>query len=118
MKARGIKMGMARYSKARQREISALANAGRRKAALERAEAYRPHLEWALRQPGIRGRPISLERAAKALNEREVPSPWGGRWSGEQLMRMGTRLHLKHPPAGVAKSFSERRRHHRRWVMG
>ena len=51
MKARGIKMGMARYSQARQRQISALANAGKRRAARERAEAYRPHIEWALRQP-------------------------------------------------------------------
>jgi DNA invertase Pin-like site-specific DNA recombinase len=118
MKARGIKMGMARYSKARQRQISALANAGRRRAARERAEAYRPYIEWALRQPGIRGRPISLDRAAQALNERGIPSPSAGRWGGEQLMRMGRRLGLHHPPAGKPKRFSRGPHYRERWVMG
>jgi DNA invertase Pin-like site-specific DNA recombinase len=117
MKARGVKMGMAQYSKARQRQISALANAGKRQAALERAEAYRPHIEWALRQPGLRGRPISLGRAAQALNERGTPSPYGGRWGGEQLMRMGRRLRLDHWPAGKPKRFARRPHYRRRWVM-
>ena len=45
-KARGRKLRMARYSKTRRRQISALANAAKSKAALERAEAYRPHCFW------------------------------------------------------------------------
>lgn len=117
MKAKGRKLGMARFSKADRRRISALANAGRRKAALERAEAYRPHIEWALRQPGVRGRPISLDRAAQALNERQIASPWGGRWGGEQLKRMGCRLGLHHPPAGRRKNLRGRP-NHLSWVMG
>lgn len=118
MKARGRNLGMARHSKAKRRRISALANAGKRKAALDRAEAYRPHIEWALRQPGVRGRPISLGRAAQALNDREIPSPGGGRWGSEQLMRMGRRLGLHHQPAGRPKRFSRRPHYRKRWVMG
>jgi DNA invertase Pin-like site-specific DNA recombinase len=81
-KARGQKFGMARHSKARRRQICALANAAKSKAALERAEAYRPYLEWALRQPGLRGRPISLQTAAEMLNDRNIPSPMGGTGQG------------------------------------
>jgi DNA invertase Pin-like site-specific DNA recombinase len=78
-KARGVKLGQAARSKAEQRRCSRLADAANSKAAMERAERIRAHVEWALRQPGIRGRPISLDRAAKALNERNIPSPKGGR---------------------------------------
>jgi DNA invertase Pin-like site-specific DNA recombinase len=116
-KARGRKFGMARHSKTRRRQICALANAAKSKAALERAEAYRPYLEWVLREPGLRGRPISLQTAAERLNERNVPSPMGGHWSGEQLMRMGRRLGLRHPPAGKPKRIKGRP-HYRRWVLG
>jgi DNA invertase Pin-like site-specific DNA recombinase len=117
-KVRGRKLGMARYSKVRQRQIVRLANAAKRKAALERAEAYRPYIEWALREPGLRGRPISLHRAAKALNERAIASPMGGTWGGEQVRRVGTRLGLHHPPAGLPKKFKARPHRRRRWVMG
>ena len=116
-KASGRKLGMARYSKTRRRQLWALAHAAKSKAALERAEAYRPHLEWALRQPGLRGRPISLKTAAERLNNRNIPSPMGGHWSGEQLLRMGRRLGLRHPPAGKHKRIKGRP-HHRRWVLG
>ena len=118
MKARGRKLGTARLSKVGRRRISALANAGRRKAALERAEAYRPHIEWALRQPGLCGRPISVGRAARALNERGIASPWGGRWGGTQLVRMGRRLGLSHPPAGKPKRFARRPHYRQRRVIG
>jgi DNA invertase Pin-like site-specific DNA recombinase len=70
------------------------------KAAIERAEAYRPHIEWALRQPGWYGRPISVHRAADKLNELKIPSPLGKRWWGCTVMRMGQRLGLYHPLAG------------------
>jgi DNA invertase Pin-like site-specific DNA recombinase len=67
-KASGKKLGQAARSKAHQRRVSALGNASIKKAAIERAEAHRLHVEWALRQPGIRGRPISLRLAAEKLN--------------------------------------------------
>ena len=85
---------------------------------MERAEAYRLHVEWALRQPGIRGRSISLQRAADKLNERNVESPRGGRWSGVQVKRMGNRLGLRHPPAGKRKRFARWPYYGRRWVIG
>src|SRR6267154_1313114 len=62
------------------RRIQKLAASAIRKAAIERAEAYRVHIEWALRQPGWRGRSITVYRAATKLNERNIPSPWGKRW--------------------------------------
>jgi DNA invertase Pin-like site-specific DNA recombinase len=39
------------HSRAHPRRLGALAKVAMRKAALERAEAYRVHIEWALRQP-------------------------------------------------------------------
>jgi len=116
-KARGKKLGQAGRSKAHQRRVSALGNAAKQRAALERAESHRLYIEWALGEPGIRGRPIALHAAAERLNERGIESPNGGRWGGEQLMRMGRRLGLHHPPAGKRKSISARPRHGR-WVMG
>jgi len=117
-KAKGVKLGQVARSKAEQRRCSRLANAANSKAAMERAEAYRAHVEWALRQPGIRERPISLRLAADALNERNIPSPRGGRWGGEQLKRLGNRLGLRHPPAGKRKTFGQRPHHRKRWVLG
>jgi len=35
------------------------------------------------------------------LNERHIPSPSGGRWWGETVMRMGQRLGLRHPLAAA-----------------
>ena len=69
------------------------------KAANERAEAYRLHIEWALRQPGTNGRPISFHAAAEKLNERNIESAMGGRWVGQQVQRMAHRLGLHHPDA-------------------
>ena len=117
-KRRGKKLGQAARSKAEQRRRSALGNAAIKRAAMERAEAYRLHIEWALRQPGIRGRPISLQRAAEKLNERNIQSPKGGRWSGEQVKRMGNRLGLRHPSAGKPKRFARWPHYRRRWVIG
>jgi hypothetical protein len=48
---------------------------------MERALAYRVHIEWALRQLDRFGRPVSRNGAAGKLNELHLESPMGGRWS-------------------------------------
>jgi DNA invertase Pin-like site-specific DNA recombinase len=103
-KRKGLKFGLALRSKAWRRRVSALGSAALSKAALERAEAYRLHIEWAFRQPGVYGstRPISFRAAAHRLNERNIESPMGGRWTGDQLLRMGLRLGLHHPPGHLS----------------
>ena len=72
-------------------------------------------IEWALRQPGIRARPISLHAAAQRLNARGIASPRGARWAGEQLMRMGRRP-IQHPAAGIQKTFKGKPPHPR-WLL-
>jgi hypothetical protein len=52
-------------SKAKRRRIQTLGWAASTKAAIERAEAFRPQIEWALRQPGLRGKRITFDRAAR-----------------------------------------------------
>jgi hypothetical protein len=93
-------------SKAKRQRIVALANAGKRRAARERSEAYRVHIEWAFRQPGVFGRAISCCAAANKLNERNIPSPMGATWSGDQLIRMAHRLGLAPPPARISPKLS------------
>jgi DNA invertase Pin-like site-specific DNA recombinase len=100
-KARGVKLGQAGRSKSHQHRIGKLARAALSKAAAERAELYRTHIEWALRQPGVRGRPISCNGAAARLNERNIASSKGRDWNGWQLKRMADRLGLDAPPAFV-----------------
>lgn len=68
-------------SKAFLRRLRARSCAGVRKAALERAEAYRVHVEWALSQRDRYGNPISFGGAAQKLNAENLPSPMGGQWS-------------------------------------
>ena len=77
-KRKGQKFGLELRSKAERRRIAALAAAAGAKAAMERAEAYRLHIEWALRQPGVNGRPITFCSAARKLNERNIESPRAG----------------------------------------
>jgi DNA invertase Pin-like site-specific DNA recombinase len=84
-------------SKSFQRRMSALGHAAGSRAAKERAEAYRVHIEWALRQPGIKGRPITFHAAAKRLNDRNIECSQGGRWCSHQLKRMASRIGLSHP---------------------
>jgi DNA invertase Pin-like site-specific DNA recombinase len=110
-KAKGKKRGLAKCSKAWQRRVTALGQAAIQKAALERAEAYRLHVEWAFRQPNpySNARPISFYRAAGALNARNIESPTGRRWAGPQLQRMGIRLKLNHPPSTVPMEVKEAR---------
>jgi DNA invertase Pin-like site-specific DNA recombinase len=100
-KRKGQKSGLALCSKAERRRVVALGIAASERAAMERAEAYRLHIEWTLRQPGMYGRPIAFTAAATKLNERNIESPMGGRWTGSQLQRMARRLRLNHPPAGL-----------------
>lgn len=100
-KAKGQKSGLALLSKAERRRVAALGKIAWMQAAVERAEAYRLHIEWALRQPGLYERPIAFTAAASRLNERHIESPMGGTWTGSQLQRMARRLGLHHPPASL-----------------
>ena len=70
----GLRHPMKR-SKAFRRRIRILAAQALHKAALERAEAYRVHIEWALRHQDEFGKPVSLNAAAKRLNERNIAAP-------------------------------------------
>jgi DNA invertase Pin-like site-specific DNA recombinase len=108
-KRKGKKFGLAVRSKAWRRRFSALGRAALSKAAMERAEAYRLHIEWALRQPGMYGRAISRRAAANKLNERNIESAMGGSWSGEQLLRMAHRLGIHPPPARLSREVSQAR---------
>jgi DNA invertase Pin-like site-specific DNA recombinase len=56
-------------SKAFRRRLRVRSNSALRKAAMERAEAYRVHLEWALSRLDRWGNPISFSGAATKLNE-------------------------------------------------
>ena len=97
-KRKGKKFGLQLRSKAQQRRISALGRAVLVQEAIERARAYRVHIEWAFRRPGLDGGPISYRAAAHALNARNIESPTGRRWRGHALQRMARRLGLDHPP--------------------
>ena len=72
-------------SKAFRRRIQKLAATALHKAAMERAEAYRVHIEWALRHQDEFGRPLLLNAAAQKLNELDIPAPRGGRWHSNNL---------------------------------
>jgi DNA invertase Pin-like site-specific DNA recombinase len=110
-KARGRKFGLARCSKAKRRTVIAMGHAALRKAEMERAEAYRLHIEWAFRQPSVfaNGRPISFNAAANKLNDRNIESPMGARWWGPTLRRMGNLLRLYHPPGIVPQEVVQAR---------
>jgi DNA invertase Pin-like site-specific DNA recombinase len=110
-KAKGRKFGLALHSKARRRKVIAMGHAALRKAEMERAEAYRLHIEWAFRQPSIcgSGRSISYTAAATQLNDRNIESPMGGRWAAPTLMRMGRLLGLHHPPGIVPRNVVQAR---------
>ena len=97
-KRKGRKFGLQLRSKSWRRRVSAMGRAALSRAALQRAEAYRVYVEWALRQPGPNGRPISYRAAAQRLYERNIESPLGGRLRGHHLQRMAHRLGIDHPP--------------------
>jgi DNA invertase Pin-like site-specific DNA recombinase len=96
-KGKGRRFGLQLHSKAWQRRVRALGSAALSKAAVERAEAYRLHIEWAFRQPGVNGELISHYAAARRLEERGIELPMGGRWTGDQLRKMALRIGLDHP---------------------
>jgi DNA invertase Pin-like site-specific DNA recombinase len=106
-KRKGKKFGLACRSKTWQRRVSALGRAALTKLAMERAAAYRVHIEWSLGQPGLNGRPISRKAAARKLNERNIKSSTGRTWSGEQLLRMAHRIGLRPPPARLPLAVSQ-----------
>jgi len=97
-KRRGRKFGLQLRSRAWQRRVSALGRAVIVQEAFDRAQAYRVHIEWALKQPGLDGEPISFRAAANKLNARDIASPTGQGWRGHALQRMARRLGLHHPP--------------------
>jgi DNA invertase Pin-like site-specific DNA recombinase len=97
-KRRGRKFGLQLRGESWQRRVSALGRATIVQEAMERAQANRVHIEWALRQPGLDGGPISYRAAANKLNARNIASPTGRRWRGHALQRMARRLGLHHPP--------------------
>jgi DNA invertase Pin-like site-specific DNA recombinase len=108
-KSRGRKFGLQLRPKSWQRRVSALGRAALIQEANDRALAYRVHIEWALRQPGVKERPISFAAAAKQLNARNIATPMGGRWRGHHLQRMARRLALDHPLARMPVKFARAR---------
>jgi DNA invertase Pin-like site-specific DNA recombinase len=81
-------------SKAFLRRLRASIASALRRAAIERAEAYRMHIEWVLSQPGRSSNPISFSYAATKLNEQRLASPMGGQWTARTLRDMALRLGL------------------------
>jgi hypothetical protein len=113
-KKRGWKRGLAARPKAERRRVIELGRLATIKAAVERAEACRIHIEWALRQPGRNGKPITFTGAARELNGRNIASPMGGRWWGVGLQRMSARLGISHP-IGCRSAKVARERVHALW---
>jgi hypothetical protein len=96
----GLRNPMMR-SEAFRRRLQASAAATLRKASMERAEAYRIHIEWALGQPGIDGKAITFRGAGEKLNELQIPSPMGGRWSSMNVADIAVRLKLREKPIRI-----------------
>jgi DNA invertase Pin-like site-specific DNA recombinase len=97
------------HSKAFRRRLQAGAAAALRKAAMERAEAYRVHIEWALAQPGLGGKPITFNGAAEKLNALQIPSPMRGRWGSMNVADIAVRLKLCEKPIRVPRAVLQER---------
>ena len=108
-KSRGKKFGLQLRPKSWQRKVSALGRAALIQEANDHAQAYRVYIEWALKQPGRHGRPISFRGAAARLNERNVETPLGGTWRGHHIQRMARRLGIDHPLARMPETFARDR---------
>ena len=93
------------------RRLRARSNAGVRKAAMERAGAYRLHIEWALYNRDRSGNPISFSGAAEKLNEQHLPSPMGGRWTWRTIRDIALRLGFPHRVAYVPTKVLQARAH-------
>jgi DNA invertase Pin-like site-specific DNA recombinase len=107
--SQGRKFGLQLRPKSWQRHVSALGRAALVQEANDRAQAYRVYIEWALKQPGRAGRPISFRAAAIRLNERNIETPLGGTWRGQHIQRMARRLGLDHPLAYMSGKFAQDR---------
>jgi hypothetical protein len=97
------------HSKAFRRRLQACAAAALSKAAMERAEAYRVHIEWALCQPGLGGKLITFRGAGEKLNELQIPSPMGGRWSSINVADIASRLGLREKPVRIPRQVLQAR---------
>lgn len=97
------------HSKAFRKRLQASAAAALRNAAMERAEAHRVHIEWALAQPGIEGKPISFRGAGETLNALHIPSPMGGRWSSMNVADVAVRLRLREKRIRVPRKVLQKR---------
>ena len=105
------------------RRVTIAARAAHRKAAQERAEAYRMHIEWAMGQVSRRGGPISCYAAARKLNDRRLPSPRGGLWTDTTVKVMARRLKLELKPWILSEKQLTREvrtilRQHPHWTAG
>jgi hypothetical protein len=69
---------------------------------MERAEAYRVHIEWALNNRDRYGNPISFNGTAEKLNDQHLPSPLGGKWRCKTVCDIALRLGFHHRVAFVA----------------
>jgi hypothetical protein len=97
------------HSKAFRRRLQVRAAAAPGKAAVERAEARRVHIEWALSRPGLNGKPISFRGAGEKLNELQIPSPMGGRWTSMNVADIAVRLKLCEKPIRVPRNVVQQR---------
>ncbi len=93
------------------RRLRVRSNSALRKAAMERAEAYRVHLEWALSNLDRWGNPISFSGAATKLNEQGLPSPMSGRWSWRTVRDIALRLGFSSRVAYVPTDVLQARAH-------
>jgi len=80
---------MAGKTTEQQESIRELAMLAKEKAAMARAEALRPQIEFALKDGA------SLREASNLLNERGIASPAGGRWHAPSLLIAARRLKLR-----------------------
>jgi hypothetical protein len=106
LKRAGRKLVLLRWPKKKRQWIQSRAHAGKRRVAMERAESFRGHIEWAFRQPGEFGRPISSMSAARQLNDRNILTAEGHKWSGSQIYNVARRLGLDPPPARIPPKLS------------
>ena len=77
-KRKGAKFGLQMRPKAERLRVSSLGRVACAKAAVVRAEAYRLHFEWALRQAGVNARPSAFTAPANKLTSETQSQRWVG----------------------------------------